>query len=166
MRWYAVYTKPYAEHRAALRLRNQGFDAVFMPCYRKIRRHARREDVVTAPLFPRYLFLRMDVATTQWRAVHSTIGVVHIVSNADTPLAIPDNVIEALQTRCDDHGFVAVDRPGFRKGDVVHIEDGAFADCEGLFECVTDDERVTLLLDILGRQVRVQAPLRSLRRAF
>jgi len=43
----------------------------------------------------------------------------------------------------------------FRPGERVRILDGAFADLVGLYEDMTDVQRVTLLLDLLGRQVRV-----------
>ena len=40
---------------------------------------------------------------------------------------------------------------------VVHepVVGGAFEECLGLFEQMTDEQRVTILLDLLGRKVRV-----------
>jgi transcriptional antiterminator RfaH len=38
---------------------------------------------------------------------------------------------------------------------------GALADCLGFFESMADHDRVILLLDLLGRKVRVQAPLEA-----
>ena len=46
-------------------------------------------------------------------------------------------------------------------GASVRILDGAFADHLGLYEGVTDDSRVAILLDLLGRQVRVHLPSES-----
>ena len=61
MAWYAVHTHAGAETKAVWHLENQGF-SVYLPRYLRRRRHARKVDWVPTPLFPRYLFVFMDVA--------------------------------------------------------------------------------------------------------
>src|SRR5664279_3292931 len=77
--WYVAQTHVHAETKATLHLRRQGFD-VYLPRYRKQRRHARRVDIVAAPLFPRYLFVSVDLATQRWRSIRSTVGITRPVS--------------------------------------------------------------------------------------
>jgi transcriptional antiterminator RfaH len=154
-RWYVVQTQTHAENKAAANLLRQEFE-IYLPRYQKRRRHARKTEMVAAPLFPRYLFVSVDMATHRWRSIQSTFGVARLVCNGDEPAAVSDSVVEALKRRQDDKGFVVLDqRPRFAVGDRVRVVDGAFADCLGLFEGTRDDERVTLLLDLLGRKVRV-----------
>ena len=43
----------------------------------------------------------------------------------------------------------------------VKIIDGPLNDLEGLFEGPNDDERVTVLLSLLGREVKVRVPLET-----
>jgi transcriptional antiterminator RfaH len=43
----------------------------------------------------------------------------------------------------------------FSAGEKVRILDGAFESCFGFFEKTTDTERVAILLDLLGRKVRI-----------
>ena len=50
--WYAVYTQPHAETKAAWHLNRQGFE-IYVPRYLKRRRHARKIETVAVPLFPR-----------------------------------------------------------------------------------------------------------------
>jgi transcriptional antiterminator RfaH len=153
--WYVVQTQTHAENKAAANLLRQTFD-VYMPRYLKRRRHARKTELVPVPLFPRYLFVGVDMATQRWRSIQSTFGVSHLVRNGEAPAAVTEGVIEALKRREDDKGFVVLDqRKKFSVGDRVRVLEGAFADCLGLFEGIRDDERVTLLLDLLGRKVRV-----------
>ena len=57
-RWYVVHTQPQGESRAKANLERQGYE-VYLPRCRKWRRHARRAEIVAAPLFPRYLFVRL-----------------------------------------------------------------------------------------------------------
>ncbi len=160
-RWYVVNTHAKAEHKAAWHLSNQGFPA-YLPQYLKRRRHARRIDMVKTPLFPRYLFVELDLERDRWRAVSSTIGVSHMISGGETPLALPDGVVEDIRAREDETGLVPVAREAiFRKGDKVQVMAGALIDHVGLFECPSDQDRVVLLLDLLGRQVRVRVPVES-----
>jgi transcriptional antiterminator RfaH len=64
-------------------------------------------------------------------------------------------VIDALKSR-EVNGLVALEqRPRFAPGDSVRIVDGVFANCLGLFERMPDKDRVSVLLDLLGRKVRV-----------
>lgn len=153
-RWFVVQAQPNAEHKAVFHLNRQGF-ATYLPRYLKRRRHARRVDTVAAPLFPRYLFVSIDMGVQRWRSIFSTVGVSRIVCNGEMPTAVPDQVIENLRAREHD-GLVKLDfRPSFRIGDKVRLLDGAFADCLGLYEGLKDGDRVALLLDLLGRKVRV-----------
>ena len=66
--WYVAHTHVHAETKAALNLARQGYP-VFLPRYRKRRRHARRVEIVPAPLFPRYLFVLIHLASQRWRAI-------------------------------------------------------------------------------------------------
>jgi transcriptional antiterminator RfaH len=161
MRWYVAHTQPLAEGKASHHLGNQGY-VVFLPRFLKRRRHARRVDWVAAPLFPRYLFIAMDLAVTQWRAIRSTIGIAGLVSHGDQPTPVPIGIVEAIKARENDKGVVALPAaPLFDKGERVDITEGALRGLSGLFEGATDEERVIVLLDLLGRQVRVRVPLET-----
>lgn len=152
--WYAVLAHAHSESKAVAHLERQGFQTYF-PRYLKRRRHARRVDTVAAPLFPRYLFVAIDIATQRWRAVQSTFGVVGIVRNGESLAAVPPQVIGALKEREDERGFIQIsDKPRFTTGDRVRVIEGVFSNCFGLFEG-SDQERVSILLDLLGRKVRV-----------
>ncbi len=154
-RWYVVQTQVNGEAKAAQNLQRQGYD-VYLPRYLKRRRHARKVDFTAKPLFPRYMFVAIDVASQRWRSIQSTFGVARLVSNGDYPAAVPDGVVDALKVREDDMGFVRMDvSPAFARGDKVRVLAGAFMDSAGLFNELADHDRVSILLEILGRKVRV-----------
>jgi transcriptional antiterminator RfaH len=160
-RWYVAQSQPNAELKALAHLNRQGF-TTYLPRYMKRRRHARRVDHVPAPLFPRYLFVGIDLATQRWRSIFSTVGVSRLVCNGDAPQAVPDQIVAALRAREDEGGLVQLDlRPSFRVGDKICVLDGALAGCFGLYECMKDSERVAVLLDMLGRKVRVSVSMGS-----
>jgi transcriptional antiterminator RfaH len=154
-RWYVVQTHPHAEGKACWHLERQGF-ATYLPRYLKKRRHARRTESVIVPLFPRYLFVAIDMRAQRWLAIRSTIGVSRLVCDGDRPAPVPISVYEALRRREDAHGLVRLDpKPPFSAGEKVCVLDGAFQDCLGVFEGMSSNERVTILLELLGRKVRV-----------
>ena len=154
-RWYVVQTQVNSEMKAAQNLLRQGYE-IYLPRYMKRRRHARKVDFVAKPLFPRYMFVAIDTATQRWRSIQSTFGVSCLVTNGDDPAALPEGVVRALKAREDDRGFVEMDaKPKFAPGDKVRVLAGAFMDNVGLFNGMADHDRVSILLDMLGRKVRV-----------
>ena len=161
--WYAAPTHPKGEALAEANLRRQDF-VTYLPRYLRRRRHARRTDWTAAPLFPRYLFVRMDVEQVRWRAIHSTFGVQHLVCHGERPAALPVGIVEDIRAREDARGLVAVTiAPPFAPGEAVQVTEGAFAEQVGLFDGVTDDQRVSILLTLLGREIKVRVPADTVR---
>lgn len=156
MSWHVVYTQSQKEMIAYRNLVNQGFEPYF-PRYRKRRRHARRVDIVMTPLFPRYLFVRMDPAAQRWRSINGTMGVSYLLTDGHAPVVISNDVVDAIREREDD-GYVQVKPPEFVKGQKICVTDGPFTDLEGIFECIDDSLRVVLFLEFMGRSIRTQLP--------
>jgi transcriptional antiterminator RfaH len=152
--WYVAFTQPNGETRAAMHLRNQGFPT-YLPRFRR-RRSGRQPEKVIAPLFPRYIFLGIDLDRQRWRSVNGTIGVTHLVCHGERPTAIDEGIIAAIANREDIDGLVRLARASsFQPGQAVRVTDGVFMDQIGLYECLCDQDRVRILLNLLGRKVRV-----------
>ena len=153
--WYVVQTQINSEAKAARNLLRQGFE-IYLPRHLKRRSHARKIEKVAAPLFPRYMFVHIDIATQRWRSVQSTYGVSHLVLNGSDPAPVAGEVIRALKAREDASGYVTLEqRPKFAMGEKVRVLAGVFADNLGLFDGMADRDRVAILLELLGRKVRV-----------
>lgn len=164
-RWFVVQTHPGAEDKAEINLRRQGFE-FYTPRYLKKRSHARKVEMVSAPLFPRYLFVKMDPAAIRWRSIRSTIGVRDLVCVGDDPTPVPAGIVEALMANEDDQGYIGLgSRDEFIKGQEIEIVDGPLADMAAVVELVDDKDRVVVLLSLLGRQVRTRVPLKDIRSA-
>jgi len=160
-RWYAVYTQPRKEMLATEHLARQGFE-VLLPRYMKRRSHARRVDLVPAPLFPRYIFAAFDLDEGGWRVIRSTRGVINLVCNGLQPVPVPAAIIEEIQRRQDEQGFVILKRRiNLKRGARIRIDVGPFADYEAIFEAQRDNERVVALLSFLGREVVIELPVES-----
>lgn len=163
--WYAVQTHARSEFKAHDHLRRQNYQ-IYLPRHAKSIRHARRTQQVLRPLFPRYLFVLLDLATQGWGSIRSTIGVTDIVCFGGRPASLPPGLIEGLKSQEDESGNVRC--TPFRRlksGDPVVILEGPFSCLVGVCERMTDDERVAILLDLLGRKVRVRLGIEAVEAA-
>jgi transcriptional antiterminator RfaH len=154
-RWYVVYTLPHREIEARTRLSAQGF-APFLPLHRKTVRHSRRFCTTTAPLFPRYLFVALDVNRDRWRSVNGTIGVSTLIMAGDVPRPVPDRVVEQLIQACNENG-VLTPSSDLEVGQSARLISGPFAGKIGTLTNLSPIGRVQLLLDAMGSQITVSA---------
>ena len=156
MQWYAVYTKPQKEDWAQLNLQNMGLSTL-LPKYRA---QDRRKRTRIRPLFPRYLFVQLDLNVPGWTSVRYARGVTRLVgfSEDGTPSPVPNEVIEAIRQHQDEQGLVQLveAEPKFAEGETVRIVDGAFQGLEAIFsKHLKDGERVVVLLQLMERWVQV-----------
>ncbi|MEQ9491428.1 MAG: transcription termination/antitermination NusG family protein [Alphaproteobacteria bacterium] len=155
-RWFAIHTKPGGERLAEGNLLRQGFEA-YLPLRTKTRRRGRRGVSIKTPLFPRYIFVRIDLDEQPWRKISNTFGVAYIVSFGGRPAPLQDSVIDEIKARETDDGVIDLSQlQTLTPGDAVKIADGAFTDRTGIFQCASDKDRVIVLLNLLGRQTSVK----------
>jgi transcription antitermination factor NusG len=156
-RWYCATTGPGREALAQDRLAHLGF-AAFLPLVAREVRHARRVAVVMRPMFPRYVFVRFDVAADPWRRAYAARCVRIFGATPERPAPLPAGLVERWQAE-------GLDRPIMRDvapdliaaGAEVTLSAGPFADHRGV--CLWDDgQRVRVLLSLLGGQVPASVP--------
>jgi transcription elongation factor/antiterminator RfaH len=152
-RWYVVHSQPCREFKAQAQLQRQGF-RTFLPRFAKTTRHARKLSTVSAALFPRYLFVELDVSRDRWRSVNGTIGVAGLVMGKELPTAVPSGIVESLLAACTADGFIDLSEK-FGIGDRVRLLTGPFADLVGELARIDGAGRVTVLLQLLGGAVPV-----------
>jgi transcriptional antiterminator RfaH len=156
LRWYAIQTKVNREKDVEKRLTDFRLE-VFLPWMRTRRRIGSRFHWVLAPLFPGYVFCRLDMVTSGKAARYSP-GVKDFLTFGSRIAEVGENIIEALRQRCPD-GVAEIDPVNAKPGDIVRINEGPFSGLEAVFEQkLKGSERVAVLLDILGRQTRIVLP--------
>jgi len=155
-RWYVARTLPQRELYAAHQLGNQGLRS-FIPRYWKNRRHARKVETISAPLFPRYIFVVVDRSRDRWRSINGTLGIERLLMFGGEPQPVPYGVVESLAAAADIEGNIRFDLH-LKEGQVIKVTAGPFADFVGQLEKLDDNGRVRVLLDILGGKVRVALP--------
>ncbi len=151
--WYLVYTKPRQEALAQANLVRQGY-GVYLPKVRQMRRRRGRQETVVEPLFPRYLFICLDTQNDNWGPIRSTFGVASLVRFGSEPAQVPDELVVHLKAQEGQEGLHVWAEPKIKVGDRVRVAEGPLKNYEGILLANTGQERVMLLLEILGKEVR------------
>ncbi len=148
--WYTVFCKQRGEETAEANLGNQGY-TVYLP--RLLTQHRRAGKWVDRldPLFPRYLFLQPRDAAQSLAPVRSTLGAVGLVRFGGQPATMSNALIEELRARLDPATGMHARRTVFKPGTIVKFVEGPFSGLEGIFSKETGEERVIVLLDMLGK---------------
>ena len=124
------------------------------PQIQKTIRHARQLRTVQAPLFPRYVFLILDVGRDRWLSVRSTVGVSSLFTCQDPPVPVPKGVVEALIAHTNEAGLALFDAR-LTTGQTVRILSGPFADFVGTLDRLDGAGRVRVLLTMMGTAIPV-----------
>ncbi|WP_237154609.1 transcription termination/antitermination protein NusG [Oryzibacter oryziterrae] len=153
-RWYAIRTQSRKDALAELNLRRQNI-RVFIPRTLKRVCHARKVETRKAPLFPGYGFVELDLAREGWRRVNSTVGVAHLITAFERPLAVPVGIVEDFLSFSDTDGIVDLSK-GLAIGAEVRLRNGPLAGATGLLRGLDDKGRVEVLLQIMNGQITVK----------
>jgi len=158
--WFLAQVRPNCHTMAERNLRQQHFQT-FLPMHEEPKRRAGRFVSSLRPLFAGYMFVAFNTAKGGWRKINSTYGVTRLVSFADEPQPVPLDLISRLMLRCDGGGKLLPPRI-LNPGDAVRISGGPFADFVATVEKISSDQRVWVLLDLMGRTTRVAVEAEAL----
>ena len=75
---------------------------------------------------------------------------------------IPDNIIEFIKINQLNTAEKLKNINKFKPGDKVEITDGTFKNCIAIFKSYKSDERVILLMNLLGQQQKLTIKQKSL----
>jgi transcriptional antiterminator RfaH len=159
--WYLIHTKPRQEALALTNLSRQGFEC-YMPMLRLQKIRQRKTALVAEPMFPRYLFIRLDTSGSgqSWSPIRSTLGVNQLVRFGGQPAKVDGQLIDLIRSR--EQGTQA--QALFSAGDNVTVADGPFAGLEAIYQNTDAESRSMILLNILSKPVAMRIDSASLRK--
>lgn len=161
--WFAARAKPKREHFACAMLAQRGIET-YLPQISTRRRSGQRSPIVE-PLFPAYIFARLELAGPDWIAARSAPGVVYFLGADGVPSALPDELIAAIHDRAGGRQ-TSIEQAAFAKGQRVRIESGPMDGLEAVFDGhLSSSGRVRVLLEVVSRLVPVELHVELLRAA-
>lgn len=163
MGWYLIHTKPRQEKCALQNLEQQGY-VCYLPLLRVEKLHQNSLEVTEEPLFPRYLFSRLDTGNfaKSWSPIRSTKGVSRLVSFGSEPAKVDDRLIEMLQVQ--ERAIAIQPQRLFASGERVRLTDGVFAGIEGVYQMANGKSRVIVLIELLSKSVQLSVSPANLRK--
>ena len=163
--WFVVQTKPRQEDIAFENLERQGFAPYLpkIPLKKKIRN---RWQKVIEPLFRNYLFIHVNPQLQSTASVRSTLGVTKMVKFGMELVPVADEVVELIQKReAEIQQVFDSNVSQFKKGDRLEITEGPLAGLQAVFQMQNAQERIFVLMEILGKQSRVSLSMNQVVKA-
>ena len=158
--WFVLQFKPNSHHLAAKNLNQQGFET-FLPLLDTTSRELSRFINTSKPLFPGYMFVRFDRTESYWHKIKNTYGVSRLITFNSSLKSIPSTFVDNLMLRYDTSGKL-IPIVKMKKGDKVEILEGPFANLIATIEKYESEERIWVLMDLMGRKTKIQTPLNAL----
>ncbi len=150
--WFALTVKHHHEKAVAQALVGRSVES-YLPLYRHLHHSAGRMKPAMLPLFPGYVFCRVDISNRL--PVLTIPGVSSIVSVGKAPAAIPDCEIESVQTMIRSDRNVAP-HPSFCEGQEVLIERGPLKGIQGTLVSCKPNDRLVITIPMLQRAVSAE----------
>ena len=153
--WYVMQSKPHKENQLCAYLESIDLE-IFYPTIEVQPVNPRSAKI--RPLFPRYMFVQTDLEEIGISALKWTPFSIGLVQFDGQAVPVRDDVIFAIRKQINhieaEGGFLL---KGLKKGDPVQIAGGPLTGYEALFDMrLRSSDRVQVLLEMLGRQVRTQ----------
>jgi len=150
--WFALMVRTGREKPATLHLENGGYEC-FLPVSKFIRRWSDRMKEIEVPLFPGYLFCRMDPHNRL--PVLMTPGVIQIVGAGKSLIPVQEEEIAAIQ-RVVKNGLSTMPWPYLQVGHVARIEEGPLRGMTGIIIRIKSGMKLVLSVSLLQRSVAVE----------
>lgn len=150
--WYAVLTRSRQEKAASSMLDAVGVPN-FLPLVSETRQWSDRKQVVSVPLFPGYLFVRILLSDLQL-SVLRVPGVVTFIGNRKGPQAIPDAEIDGIKTvlscrvKCTPCSIPKL-------GDRVRVVRGLLAGVEGTLVRSGQDTNLVISVAMIQQSIAI-----------
>jgi transcription elongation factor/antiterminator RfaH len=154
--WYTVYSKPQKEEFARSQLHLKGLE-VFLPKLLLPNSSKKRKRIV--PLFPNYLFTRINIHSAEYGYTIWSPGVKRIVSFNGTPAPIDSDIVDYLMKQTNAEGLIPA-RSNLRIGQEIRISGGPFDGLTGIIQEPPNAKgRVRVLLTLLNRPTKAEVPV-------
>jgi len=154
--WFILQFKSNSHHQAKKNLIRQGFE-VFLPLHDTTSRKLSRFVNTSKPLFPGYMFIRFDRAKPEWCKINNTYGVSRLITFHSSLKSIPSSFVDNLMKRYDSSGKL-IPMVKMNTGDKVEILKGPFVNFIATVEEYETEQRIWVLIDLMGRKSKILAP--------
>ena len=150
--WSILQFKPNAHKLAERNLNQQGFETL-LP-FEGVTKFRNQKFISTQrPLFPGYMFVAFERGDMPWKKINCTYGVSKLLTFNREPYIIPNNLITEIRARCNQAGVLHPQKQ-FSKDDRVRLVSGPLDNFLATVESIDKNQRVWILIDLMGQETR------------
>ncbi len=147
--WFALYTKPRSEFKAAEQIQSAGVQ-YYLPSITKVKQWSDRKKKITEPLLRGYIFI---FANEKERIISlEQYSVVRCISERGRPSKIPEWQIDNLKKMLSTESDVLV-KEGLVPGVRIRIKEGPFEGVIGTLQESDNEKTLAVTIDLLNRSV-------------
>ncbi len=161
--WYVVHTYAGYENKVkanlasriqSMNMEDKIYDVV-VPTEEVMELKSGKMQAVQKKVFPGYILVRMELDDDSWYVVRNTPGVTGFVGSGAKPTPLDTfEVTKILAPKSEDRPKPKLQ---YEVGEVVSVIGGAFSGYSGPVNAIdVDKQRVTVLLDLFGRETPVE----------
>jgi transcriptional antiterminator RfaH len=158
--WFILQYKSNSHYKAVRNLNQQGY-TTFLPLNNFTSRKNSRFVRVSQPLFPGYMFISLGKNDTLWSKINNTYGVSRLITFNSILKPVPINFITNLMNRCDNSGKL-ISSKQLKKGDQIKILNGPFTNFIATVETLEADQRISVLMDLMGRKAKIKTDINNI----
>lgn len=150
--WYALRVRPNYEKPVAAALRGKGFQE-FLPLVRSKRQWSDRVKIMDLPLFPGYLFCRLNL--DERLPLLTTPGFLYLVGVGKNPEPVDEIEIAGIQAVLRS-GLTVTPSPNLVVGQKVQLKHGPLRGLEGVLTKIANRHRIYVSVTLLKRSISVE----------
>jgi len=159
--WTILQFRPNAHKLAERNLNRQGFET-FLP-FIEATKYKNKQIISThRPLFPGYMFVAFEKEDTPWHKINCTYGVSKLLTLNSAPYLVPNTLIADIMARCN-QARILLPQKQFSKDDTVRLVSGPFDNFLATVESIDENQRVWVLIDLMGQATRTLVKAEKLR---
>ena len=151
-KWFALYTKPRHEFKAALQLEEEDIN-YYLPVITRLKQWSDRKKKITEPVLRGYIFIFADEKERNLSL--QLLSIVRCIFDNGRPAVIPEWQIDNLKKFLNHEADVIV-HSGIVPGAKVKILDGPFAGIIGVIKQENKGKTIAVNIDLLNRSVLTQ----------
>jgi len=154
--WFVLTSKPREEQRAYDNLTLQGYE-VYLPKIAKITKRKGVKAVTLSPLFPNYLFIRLDSQVENFNSIRSTRGVGSFVRFGLQQATIASSIIDGIKASLGDEeeNKTLEQLLHYSENEQLDVIEGPFKGLQAIYKAKDGLERSILMVNMLGQENEV-----------
>jgi transcription antitermination factor NusG len=155
-RWFVCHTKPRCEKKFSALLALEQFTH-YLALIQSVRRYGNQKKIFTKPLFPGYVFARLEPEKKD--RIYQQDLLVRALMVENEPVFLQQ--MATVKTVCAS-GLEAALHPLVRKGTHVRVQGGPLHGLEGYVDDPANPQGIIVSVDVLQQGLLVRLPLDSL----